>query len=398
MANPRTRLITSYSLYISLDRSWNQVMKRVRYEASETKSERTVFLERRKIRFSRRERTKMASSSSPCAACKFLRRKCTQECVFAPYFPPDQPQKFSYVHKVFGASNVAKLLNELASNQREDAVNSLFYEAEARLRDPVYGCVGLISILQHRLKQLQHDLENAKKELAAYAGPQAMLPILQTQHPQPHFMSLPPQPQRPSSSSASVLTQQHHHNMLPMMAIPTGQLYHQQQQQQQQIFEAQQLAAVNAVAREQHDEMFRAYGGGGSNNSPHHHQNQPQVEILRFNHGFDSVPTGSVTVTGFNQLSSSGTTVTGMSPSLALGGNFVDSPPANDNYHTDQQLHHHQQQQHHEAQLFIPTQPSQPLPLQTQETQTQPNSESEEGRRSIIGSSREEVNPKAVSN
>lgn len=312
----------------------------------------------------------MASSSSPCAACKFLRRKCTQECVFAPYFPPDQPQKFAYVHKVFGASNVAKLLNELASNHREDAVNSLFYEAEARLRDPVYGCVGLISILQHRLKQLQQDLENAKKELATYVGPQAMLPILQP--PQPHFMSPPPQPQRPSSSSASVLTQ-HHHNLLPMMGIPTGQLYHQQQQQ---IFEAQQLAAV---AREQQNEMFRAYGGGGSS-SPHH-QNQAQAEILRFNNGFDSVPAGSVTVTGFNQLSSGGTAVTGMS----LGGNFVDSPSTNNNYHTDQQLHHHhQQQQHHEAQLFIS---SQPLPLQTQETQTltQPNSESEEGRRSVIG-------------
>lgn len=319
------------------------------------------------------ERQKMAST--PCAACKFLRRKCTLECVFAPYFRPEQPQKFAYVHKVFGASNVAKLLNELASNQREDAVNSLFYEAEARLRDPVYGCVGLISILQHHLKQVQYDLENAKKELATYVGPQAMLPILQP--PQPYFIAQPPQPQRPSSSSASVLTQ-HHHNSLPVTAIPTGQSYHQQQQQ---IFDAQQLAAVNA-AREQQNEMFRACGGGSSNP---HHQNQAQAEILRFNNGFDSVPAGSVTVTGFNQLSSGDTAVTGMS----LGGNFVDSPSTNHNYHTDQQLHHHHhQQQHHEAQLLIPTQSSQPLPLQTQETQTltRPNSESEEGgRRNVIG-------------
>ncbi|KAI3799042.1 hypothetical protein L1987_34330 [Smallanthus sonchifolius] len=121
------------------------------------------------------------SSNSPCAACKFLRRKCTQECVFAPYFPPDQPQKFANVHKVYGASNVAKLLNDLPATQREDAVNSLAYEADARLRDPVYGCVGLISILQHRLKQVQMDLENAKRELANYIGPSAMLPILNLQ-------------------------------------------------------------------------------------------------------------------------------------------------------------------------------------------------------------------------
>ncbi|KAL0358739.1 UNVERIFIED_CONTAM: protein ASYMMETRIC LEAVES 2 [Sesamum angustifolium] len=89
-----------------------------------------------------------SSSTSPCAACKFLRRKCQPECVFAPYFPPDQPQKFANVHKVFGASNVTKLLNELQPHQREDAVNSLAYEADMRLRDPVYGCVGVISLLQ----------------------------------------------------------------------------------------------------------------------------------------------------------------------------------------------------------------------------------------------------------
>ncbi|KAJ6891824.1 protein ASYMMETRIC LEAVES 2-like isoform X1 [Populus alba x Populus x berolinensis] len=116
-----------------------------------------------------RRRWKMASSSnSPCAACKFLRRKCQTECVFAPYFPPDQPQKFSNVHKVFGASNVTKLLNELHPSQREDAVNSLAYEADMRLRDPVYGCVGVISLLQHQLRQLQIDLSCAKSELSKY--------------------------------------------------------------------------------------------------------------------------------------------------------------------------------------------------------------------------------------
>ncbi|KAI3780607.1 hypothetical protein L2E82_10592 [Cichorium intybus] len=77
----------------------------------------------------------MASASSynsPCAACKFLRRKCMPGCIFAPYFPPEEPQKFANVHKIFGASNVTKLLNDLLPHQREDAVNSLAYEAEAR--------------------------------------------------------------------------------------------------------------------------------------------------------------------------------------------------------------------------------------------------------------------------
>jgi len=47
---------------------------------------------------------------SPCAACKLLRRRCAQDCVFAPYFPADEPHKFASVHKVFGASNVNKML------------------------------------------------------------------------------------------------------------------------------------------------------------------------------------------------------------------------------------------------------------------------------------------------
>ncbi|KAD7117801.1 hypothetical protein E3N88_05069 [Mikania micrantha] len=133
----------------------------------------------------------MSSPNSPCAACKFLRRKCTQECVFAPYFPPDQPQKFANVHKVFGASNVAKILNELNTNQREDAVNSLAYEADARLRDPVYGCVGLISVLQHKLKQVQKDLHDAKIELANYyIGPSVTLPVV-NQGFTPHVPNMP---------------------------------------------------------------------------------------------------------------------------------------------------------------------------------------------------------------
>ncbi|KAK7265651.1 hypothetical protein RJT34_33274 [Clitoria ternatea] len=116
----------------------------------------------------------MASSSSynsPCAACKFLRRKCMPGCIFAPYFPPEEPQKFANVHKIFGASNVTKLLNELLPHQREDAVNSLAYEAEARVRDPVYGCVGAISFLQRQVQRLQKELDAANADLLRFSFP-----------------------------------------------------------------------------------------------------------------------------------------------------------------------------------------------------------------------------------
>ncbi|KAI3825696.1 hypothetical protein L1987_07261 [Smallanthus sonchifolius] len=122
----------------------------------------------------------MASSSSynsPCAACKFLRRKCMPGCIFAPYFPPEEPQKFANVHKIFGASNVTKLLNDLEPHQREDAVNSLAYEAEARVRDPVYGCVGAISFLQRQVDCLQKELDAANADLIRYEIPNTGFPL-----------------------------------------------------------------------------------------------------------------------------------------------------------------------------------------------------------------------------
>lgn len=107
---------------------------------------------------------------TPCAACKFLRRKCLPSCLFAPYFPPEEPLKFINVHKIFGASNVTKLLNEIQPHQREDAVNSLAYEAQARLKDPVYGCTGAISLLQQQVTHLQKELDATNAELMLFGS------------------------------------------------------------------------------------------------------------------------------------------------------------------------------------------------------------------------------------
>ncbi|GKV28263.1 hypothetical protein SLEP1_g37342 [Rubroshorea leprosula] len=109
-------------------------------------------------------------SSSSCAACKLLKRRCIPNCIFAPYFKSDEPKKFAQVHKVFGASNVSKILIEVPEEQREETVNSLAYEAEVRLKDPVYGCIGAIAMLQRKMFELQHDLAIARARLARYAA------------------------------------------------------------------------------------------------------------------------------------------------------------------------------------------------------------------------------------
>ncbi|RDX64873.1 LOB domain-containing protein 15, partial [Mucuna pruriens] len=156
---------------------------------------------------------------TPCAACKLLRRRCAQECPFSPYFSPHEPQKFASVHKVFGASNVSKMLMEVPEIQRADAANSLVYEANVRLRDPVYGCMGAISALQQQVQSLQAELNAVRSEILKYklreanmipSSHVAMLPssgavsIAAPPPPPPP----PPPSLPPNSSSSSMYIQQ----------------------------------------------------------------------------------------------------------------------------------------------------------------------------------------------
>jgi hypothetical protein len=174
--------------------------------------------------------------------------------VFAPYFPPNNPVKFSNVHRVFGASNVSKLLNELPHAQREDAVNSLAYEADARLRDPVYGCVSYISILQLRIKQARDELAAVRKELAAYIGPAAYTPFAAAPPQQHHhYAAAVPIAAAGIGGGLGVGAHTAHGHAQQQLIMPAQQ---QQHLHHQQLAEAQQLAAAVEVAREQ-DLMMR---------------------------------------------------------------------------------------------------------------------------------------------
>ncbi|KAE8681783.1 LOB domain-containing protein 16 [Hibiscus syriacus] len=109
----------------------------------------------------------MTGSGAPCGACKFLRRKCARGCVFAPYFCHEQgAAHFAAIHKVFGASNVSKLLAHLPVSDRCEAAVSISYEAQARLQDPIYGCVSHIFALQQQVVNLQAQLASLREKAA----------------------------------------------------------------------------------------------------------------------------------------------------------------------------------------------------------------------------------------
>ncbi|XP_057512267.1 LOW QUALITY PROTEIN: LOB domain-containing protein 13-like [Actinidia eriantha] len=119
---------------------------------------------------------------TPCAACKLLRRRCAEECPFSPYFSPHEPHKFAAVHKVFGASNVSKMLMEVPESQRPDAANSLVYEANVRLGDPVYGCMGAISALQQQVQSLQAELHAVRAEILRFKYREAANNLIASAH------------------------------------------------------------------------------------------------------------------------------------------------------------------------------------------------------------------------
>ncbi|XP_071741278.1 LOB domain-containing protein 16-like [Rutidosis leptorrhynchoides] len=111
--------------------------------------------------------TAAPGTGSPCGACKFLRRKCATDCIFAPYFCSEQgPTRFAAIHKVFGASNVSKLLLHVPVADRCEAVVTIAYEAQARIKDPVYGCVAHIFALQQQVTCLQTQLMQMKAQMA----------------------------------------------------------------------------------------------------------------------------------------------------------------------------------------------------------------------------------------
>ncbi|CAI9289665.1 unnamed protein product [Lactuca saligna] len=105
-------------------------------------------------------------ATTPCGACKFLRRKCIPGCIFAPHFTTDHGAAlFAAVHKVFGASNVSKLLMHLPVHRRPHAIATISYEAQARLFDPVYGCISTVIGLQLQVAALQTELAMVQNQL-----------------------------------------------------------------------------------------------------------------------------------------------------------------------------------------------------------------------------------------
>lgn len=96
-------------------------------------------------------------------------------------------------------------MQELPVHQRADAVSSLVYEATARTKNPVYGCVGAISYLQNQVSQLQMQLAVAQTEILCAQMQQE--PPMAEQQVEAYDNNLTGMPQLMNNASSSNLAQ-----------------------------------------------------------------------------------------------------------------------------------------------------------------------------------------------
>uniref|UniRef100_A0A7N0U006 LOB domain-containing protein n=1 Tax=Kalanchoe fedtschenkoi TaxID=63787 RepID=A0A7N0U006_KALFE len=110
--------------------------------------------------------TLKGGTSQACAACKYQRRRCLPECQLAPYFPADQPKMFQNAHRLFGVSNILKILKQLDPSQKSEAMRSIIYQSDIRDKYPVAGCFGYIHQLHYQIQRGEEELHAIRSQIA----------------------------------------------------------------------------------------------------------------------------------------------------------------------------------------------------------------------------------------
>lgn len=111
---------------------------------------------------------KGATTTQACAACKYQRKRCTPECVLAPYFRPEHPLVFKNAHKLFGVRNILRILKQVNPLDKSEAIQSITYEANMRGQFPVHGCLTVICDLRFKIMQAEEELSSILTQLAFY--------------------------------------------------------------------------------------------------------------------------------------------------------------------------------------------------------------------------------------
>lgn len=59
---------------------------------------------------------------------------------------------------------------DLPVHIRGEAADSLYYEAHCRMKDPIHGCVGIITLLHQQIYNAQTQLSKIQAEIAVLSA------------------------------------------------------------------------------------------------------------------------------------------------------------------------------------------------------------------------------------
>lgn len=60
------------------------------------------------------------------------------------------------------------MFQQLPVHLRTEAAETLYYEAQCRIENPVYGCVGIITQLHEQINEAERELARAQAQIAVH--------------------------------------------------------------------------------------------------------------------------------------------------------------------------------------------------------------------------------------
>ncbi|KAJ6377241.1 hypothetical protein OIU76_026251 [Salix suchowensis] len=106
-----------------------------------------------------------SNSANKCASCRHQRRRCPTDCIFRPYFPLRKQIEFESARRIFGISNMERMLRNLGVQDRANSVESIIWEATCWSKDSINGPLGCLKRLIDSERQAKQENQLLRKQL-----------------------------------------------------------------------------------------------------------------------------------------------------------------------------------------------------------------------------------------
>ncbi|GMN53107.1 hypothetical protein TIFTF001_022251 [Ficus carica] len=113
-----------------------------------------------------KKRVKPGSITDPVLSAKAKKKRCSQACKMAPFFPRSKTNEFRCANRLFGSSNIRTMIGSVKPSEMQTCADSIIIEGRARMLEPVRGCYGLVRLFKAEVDAAERELAAIKRLLA----------------------------------------------------------------------------------------------------------------------------------------------------------------------------------------------------------------------------------------